>query len=565
MAFDLGEALKGVSYSGTGREQIEYIHLDLIDGDPKNFYKLSDLDELAANIELCGLQQPIRLRPNPESPERYVVVSGHRRRAALAQLAADDPQRWSEVPCIVSRETVSPTLQQLQLIFANANTRKMTDAEISEQAAQVKDLLYKLKEEDGYEFPGRMRDHVAEIVKISKSKLARLEVIRKDLAAAWQPIWKSGTLAENTAYELSKMPKASQTLLFEEKSRTNANLKYLYADDVKKYAERCSAILALSCKEYGGDCSNYENKMRKAAVSERWGWFHCDNKCCKDCPELLRCKSACPKLADVIKQRKADQKAQSKQQAAEQAEKDRPVVEKISAIWQRFGLARELAGKEIDDCKKALNLYQFPFDAQKTMQLECGEAKITPETKLPFSYACSLSDISRIISLADLFECSIDWLLCRTDVKELTSTAVPDSGRDDNAPKLISSAWYPVSVEPPVGKKLILLDYHDFADEGVYKGSGLFSGRIDDEEPVRAWSLVPSDAELNNQTEPKPDSGWKSGSPDGYGTYAAYVQVFGAANPMLRELLWTGDEWLMFGQKISDDVTVQCWAERPVI
>lgn len=565
MAFDLGEALKGVSYSGTGREQIEYIHLDLIDGDPKNFYKLSDLDELAANIELCGLQQPIRLRPNPESPERYVVVSGHRRRAALAQLAADDPQRWSEVPCIVSRETVSPTLQQLQLIFANANTRKMTDAEISEQAAQVKDLLYKLKEEDGYEFPGRMRDHVAEIVKISKSKLARLEVIRKDLAAAWQPIWKSGTLAENTAYELSKMPKASQTLLFEEKSRTNANLKYLYADDVKKYAERCGAILALSCKEYGGDCSNYENKMRKAAVSERWGWFHCDNKCCKDCPELLRCKSACPKLADLIKQRKADQKAQSKQQAAEQAEKDRPVVEKISSIWQRFGLARELSGKEIDDCKKALNLYQFPFDAQKTMQLECGEAKITPETKLPFSYACSLSDISRIIALADLFDCSIDWLLCRTDVKELTSTAVPDSGRDDNAPKSIPGAWYPASVEPPVGKKLILLDYHDFADEGVYKGSGLFSGRIDDEEPVRAWSLVPSDMELNNQTETKPGSGWKSGPPDAYGTYAAYVQVSGAENPMLRELLWTGDEWLMFGQKISDDVTVQCWAERPVI
>lgn len=488
MAFDLGEALKGVSYLGTGREQIEYIHLDLIDGDPKNFYKLSDLDELAANIELCGLQQPIRLRPNPESPERFVVVSGHRRRAALAQLAADDPQRWSEVPCIVSRETVSPTLQQLHLIFANANTRKMTDVEISEQAAQVKDLLYKLKEEDGYEFPGRMRDHVAEIVKISKSKLARLEVIRKDLAAVWQPIWKSGTLAENTAYELSKMPKASQTLLFEEKSRTNANLKYLYADDVKKYAERCSVILALSCKEYGGDCSNYENKMRKAAVSERWGWFHCDNKCCKDCPELLRCKSACPKLADVIKQRKADQKAQSKQQAAEQAEKDRPVVEKISAIWQRFGLARELAGKEIDDCKKALGLYQFPFDAQKTMQLECGEAKITPETKLPFSYACSLSDISRIISMADLFECSIDWLLCRTDVKELTSTAAPDSG-----------------------------------------------------------------------------NGWHSGNPEAYGTYAAYVQVTGAANPMLRELLWTGDEWLMFGQKISDDVTVQCWAERPVI
>ena len=147
MAFDLGEALKNVSNSGTGREQLEYIRLDLIDSDPNNFYQLSDIDELAANIELCGLQQPVRVRPNPENSERYMIVSGHRRRAALERLAKDDPERWQEVPCIVSRDVVSPALQQLQLIFANSNTRKMTDSEIATQAAQTKKLLYQLKEQ----------------------------------------------------------------------------------------------------------------------------------------------------------------------------------------------------------------------------------------------------------------------------------------------------------------------------------------------------------------------------------------------------------------------------------
>ena len=47
----------------TAREQIEYIDIDRIDDDPRNFYELSGLDELAANIELLGLQQPIRVRP----------------------------------------------------------------------------------------------------------------------------------------------------------------------------------------------------------------------------------------------------------------------------------------------------------------------------------------------------------------------------------------------------------------------------------------------------------------------------------------------------------------------
>ena len=175
MAVNLGELLKDVPKFDTGREQIEYIRLDLIDEDPNNFYQLSGIDELAANIELCGLQQPIRVRPIPES-DRYMIVSGHRRRKAVEMLAQDDPERWAEVPCIIEQDAASPALQQLRLIYANANTRKMTPAEVSAQAEQVEKLLYQLKEE-GYEFPGRMRDHVAEAVGASKSKLARLKEI----------------------------------------------------------------------------------------------------------------------------------------------------------------------------------------------------------------------------------------------------------------------------------------------------------------------------------------------------------------------------------------------------
>ena len=255
MAFNLGDALKAVSYSDTGREQIEYIRLERIEEDPNNFYPLSDIDELASNIELCGLQQPIRVR-SIEGTDRYMIVSGHRRRKAIELLAKENPEKWSEIPCIVELDKVSPAMQQLRLIYANSSSRTLKAPEISEQIVQVKDLLYKLKEEEGYEFPGRMRDHVAEIVKVSKSKLARLEVIRKGLAAAWQPAWQAGDLVENTAYELARMPKSYQALLFEEKTRTKANLNFLYADDVKKYAERCKAIVKMQCADCGGDCTS---------------------------------------------------------------------------------------------------------------------------------------------------------------------------------------------------------------------------------------------------------------------------------------------------------------------
>ena len=559
MAFNLGDALKGVSELGTGRDQIEYIRLDLIDGDPNNFYQMSDIDQLAANIELCGLQQPIRVRPI-ENTDRYMVVSGHRRRKAIELLVKDDPDRWKEVPCIISHGMVSPTMQQLQLIFANSSTRDLTSAEISRQAAQAKDLLYKLKEEEGFEFPGRMRDHVAEIVKVSKSKLARLEVIRKGLAAAWRPAWEAGDLVENTAYELAKMPKACQSLLFEEKTRTKANLNFLYADDVKKFAERCNAIVKMQCSEHGGNCSNYENKMRKAAVADRYCGVKCGEVCCKDCPELLRCQKACPKLKGLIQQKKTDIEEANKQSLAAQAERDRLTVEKISAIWQRFGLARGLAFKEFADCKKAMNICSMPYDSVKMMQLECGEAKIETTTNLPFGYNSHLSDVAKLTALADLLECSIDWLLCRTDVKEMAQdgATVSYSDTDKAEPEFIPGTWYPASVEPPVGVPLVMIDSDWFVDNGKYRGCGDYT--MDYGSPVIWWTLEP---DPSASAAAPAVTGWRSGTPEAYGTYAAYVKVAGAANPMLRELLWTGDEWLMFGQKISDDVTVQCWMERP--
>ena len=558
MAFNLGDALRGVSKSGTDREQIEYIRLDLVQEDPNNFYKLDGIDELAANIELCGLQQPIRVRPISGGNEQYMIVSGHRRRKAVELLAEDAPDRWSEIPCIVEDDAVSPALQQLRLIYANASTRKLTDPEIAEQAAQVKKLLYQLKEEEGYEFPGRMRDHVAEAVGASKSKLARLEVIQNKLAAAWQPVWKSGTLAENTAYELAKMPVAWQIILFEEKTRTNANLKYLYTDDVKKFAERAAAIECFACPCESDGCENAESKIRKAAVFERWGWFNCDSKCCKDCPEMDRCKRCCPKLAEAVKQKKLDAKEKAKAEAEAQAQQDKPVIDQISALWQRFGLARETASQDFKSCKETMKVYALPYDETAMMKLECGETKITAQTKLPFGYTCYLSDIQKLIALADLFECSLDWLLCRTDIKEMASESYSDTA-SKSLP--MSAGWYTADVEPAFGSEVIVVTAMGYVDNGKYVGSGVYSGLIDDQDPVSLWTYMPKDAGI---VSPAP-SGWRTGSPEAYGTYAAYVQVTGAANPMLRELLWTGEEWLMFGQKISDDVTVKCWAERPEV
>ena len=571
MATNLGDLLKDVPKLDTGREQIEYIRLDLIDEDPNNFYQLTDIDELAANIELCGLQQPIRLRPNPENPERYMIVSGHRRRAALLLLAKDDPERWREVSCIVSRDTVSPALQQLQLIFANSNTRTMTNAEISEQAVQVEKLLYQLKEEEGCEFPGRMRDHVAKVVGASKSKLARLKVIRENLAKCFQPAFKKNELVESVAYELAQMSAEDQKILFDALKAANRSTRWFDAADIKAYRERFAAIESLKCKKRGRECScqNIVPKKAVAGSTQRWVSFHC-GKCCSSCPDLISCKSACPVMADKVAKLKAARKDEQRQVREAQEQKDRPVVEKISALWQRFGLARELAYKDFDDCKRAMGIGYYFLGTDDVMKLECGEKKVTPQTKLPYNYSCYLDDVDRLVKLADFLGCSIDYLLCRTDIREMAQevSVVSNSGTgSDPAADNPPCAWFPGSVEPPVGKEMVTLSYRNFAEDCKYLGDGRYLGLIDEQEPIRAWSLIHTDKDLENAPAVASCSQefWRAGTPEAYGTYVAYVEIAGASKKALRELLWDGEQWYLFGKPIDAEVKVCCWAERPEV
>lgn len=485
MAFNLGEALKDVSKLGTGREQIEYIRLDLIDEDPNNFYQLSGIEDLAANIELCGLQQPIRVRPIPGQTERYMIVSGHRRRKALELLAKDDPERWAEVPCIVQREEVSEALQQLQLIYANSNTRTMTSAEISEQAVQVEKLLYQLKEE-GYEFPGRMRDHVAKAVNASKSKLARLKVIRDNLAKCWQALYKKNNLSEDTAYKLAKLSAEQQQLIYDIRSK-KGDAKNLYSSYVDTYADRFKAIDSLRCSKDGKQpCQNKERKCNEAVFMDRWGYFQC-NKCCAKCSKLVSCRYACPKLADKIKEMRAQNKENRKNEQAKREAREKPTIDYICGIFERFGRAREAAGVSIETVCDAQERYFMPKYEQELKDLESGTGKITTSTQLPFGYSFDVYYARKLCATADLFGCSLDYLLCRTDVKEM-------------------------------------------AQAGAVSESG---------------------------------TGWRTGNPEAYGTYVAYVRLTGVSAPMLRELLWDGEEWFLFGEKIDADVTVQCWAERP--
>lgn len=461
MAFDLASVLKGVSDPDTGRDQIEYIRLDLIDSDANNFYQLSEIEGLADNIALCGLQQPIRVRQNPEHPERYTIVSGHRRRAAIELLAKENPDKWQKAACIVEQDAVSPALQQLRLIYANSSTRKLTPAEISEQAVQVEKLLYQLKEEEGYEFPGRMRDHVAQAVGQSRTKLARLKVIRENLSPSWFRRFQDNKLAESTAYSLAQIAPEYQVAIFNGLDVEN-RLSWIREDEIPKYVQRFEKIGSLTCKKSGGfPCANIGRKREQAARTYACNTCHC-GKCCSNCPDLASCKNACPRLADKAKKLKEKARQEKRDERAAQAEKDRPQIEQIQSLWCRFGYLRDRAGKTVRETLDAADIYYHKDDDKKYAALEDGTAKITTSTKLPYNYSCYLSDVQRFIAIADLFGCSIDYMLCRTDYPELVKEAPkPEVSK-------VNTGWQ--TGEPPEIKfYAVVSQYDDCSSPDVHK------------------------------------------------------------------------------------------------
>ena len=212
--FDLGDYLRTdeMSRINTNTEQIVYIDLDRIDPDPANFYSLDGIDELAGNIELIGLQQPLRVRPEGD---RFTVISGHRRRAACLLIRNGGSEQFAKgVPCIVEYGEATPAMRELRLIYANSSTRVLSPAELSKQAERVQELLYELKKQ-GVEFPGRMREHVAAACRVSESKLARLGAIRKNLRDSYRLLFDAQRLPEGLAYRISQEPPEVQKDLFE--------------------------------------------------------------------------------------------------------------------------------------------------------------------------------------------------------------------------------------------------------------------------------------------------------------------------------------------------------------
>ncbi len=483
--FDIGSVLKNVPNLGTDREQITYLPREQIDSDEKNFYQLSDLEGLADNISVVGLQQPIRVRPTADG--RYTIISGHRRRAAVELLAADDPDRWAEVPCIIDQTQMSPALTQLALIYGNANTRTKNDAELAEEAEQVKNLLYQLKEEESFQFPGRMRDHVAEIVGASKSKLARLAAIQKGLSSDWKVTWRLGKLPEASAYVLAAQPSYYQHLAYaflytgEKLTVTAETLEYRF-DLMTQAAEQ---LKALPCPE-GGICSAKDGRQSEILRGNPY-YCHMGTGCCKECPNLEICSMACiPCRALQLQKQEIARVKRRNAKAAEKVERherEAPLLDMMGRAYNRVKALRKEKSISPQEFLEKSQGRVYPGELGNLEALESGKSKIS--YRMPGGIWPD--EARRLIRTADLLGCSVDYLLGREEP--------PAPASAENVPNL--GTWKDGLPSDPGWYCVIVADGEDDLYTPIMHWNGYrwdcdSVGYIHDTDTILGWSRVPA-------------------------------------------------------------------------
>ena len=218
---DVAEILStSVSNLNTPAMQVVEIPLDKLLDNEGNFFRVEDVQELADDIEMRGLENPLTVCEAENGC--YRIVAGHRRRKALEQIGKPS------APCII-KSYADADSEEVALIQSNLTARELTYYEKMLAVVRLEEALRRMKE-NGVELPGRLRDHLAEKSGESASAVHRMTYIYKHLSPELMEGLRQEKINESIAYELANSPKAVQKE-FEQRLARGETFR---AQDVKK-------------------------------------------------------------------------------------------------------------------------------------------------------------------------------------------------------------------------------------------------------------------------------------------------------------------------------------------
>ena len=419
MAFDVSsifaEQVAAVSKSDTAKRLIDVDIDDLVSNDA-NFYAVDadKLEELKNSIALSGIMDPPTVTEAEDG--KYRLISGHRRTAAVRALVAEGREDLRKVPVFV-RSPRSAAMEELELIMANSTARVLSSAEISQAAQRVERLLYDLKEQ-GVEFPGRMRDHVAAACNVSKTKLANLHAIESNCISDFRQMWALGKIPDATALELSRCDPAFQMRLRDAFAKMKSFPTAVAIEslrDMQKNGTKWRPSACLRCPD-GRLCpsSRDDAALRHDATCPSFEPKCKGEMCCMDCKygaKARGCYDVCDQMCSRAKQYRTDKNADEKRKEEDAKEKKQRVYRAtIQRKAARLMKAIDAAGLA-DDVKLAFANYSVDKSVWKIRAYANGDFGDE------FFYSTDVldPDAKHVPELCETLRCSADYLLGLTD------------------------------------------------------------------------------------------------------------------------------------------------------
>ena len=160
-------------------------------------------------------------------------------------------------------------------------------------------------------------------------------------------------------------------------------------------------------------CQHCDTRVQNAARLPQYSGLNCRG-CCFDCWNLKDCQFYCTFASDTrqVLRKKAQEKR--KQENAEEQAREAPLKEIIRNSYQRVAALREAKSVSIEDYLRASTNYVTSQDVERLPKMESGTVSLND--RLPGGIWAA--DARRLVAVADLLGCSIDYLLGRTGRKE---------------------------------------------------------------------------------------------------------------------------------------------------
>ena len=442
----LGEQLAGVA------DTMMEIPVDDIRDNPRNFYPTPDPQALRAlmdSIRANGLLEPPTVVP--AGGGTYRLISGHSRMAAIKALReTETPDQWTTVLCRVL-PPMSEGQEQAAVIEANRQ-RVKSPALLADEVERLTNAYIK-RREAGEDLPGRIRDRVAETLRINATKAANVTAIKNGLKVPGiMDKWKRNELPEAAALMIARMDIDEQYRLLDwmiDKGRSYT------INEVRKF-DVCYRN-AKKCNKTGKPCENIERIYDHDLHHGEWSGAGCCMMCLK--------KDTCPAACKYVEKKPVEQPEKPPlNPAVTDFRLDYKVM--VPTFCQRVRALREQTGMSRKEFAQSIDEFPGTYSACENNSM-CGSEKIA--------------------KLALCFGVSTDYLYGLTD--ELTPPALPEG-------QLMIAGWMPGSTNPAEPGEFAA--YVDLGDGKLLKRffdwdgqHWMMPGGIEAQAPVVWWMRLP--------------------------------------------------------------------------